>query len=275
MELELTGRVAIVSGASRGIGRATAERLVAEGCSVVLTGRTERDLDETAAELDGIGAGRVEAVAADMRDGSGVDRVVKTARSRFGPVGIAVSNVIGHVINPEREGDGPGAGFFVSMPSSGYAEEFRSLLVSAWMLARATTPDMKELGWGRIVNVGSIVAREPMTELPHVLPNTVRPAVAGLHRVLAHRLAPHGVTVNNVLTGFILTERNRSYFEWLAGQRGVPVDELIAAATAPIPLRRMGTPDEMAAVISFLCSQRAARVTGQSIPVAGGYTRHL
>ena len=124
--------------------------------------------------------------------------------------------------------------------------------------------------WGRICNIGSGVAREPTTDLPHILPNTVRAPVAGLYRVLAHRLAPEGITVNNLLTGSISTERNSSYWRWLAGERGQTVDEVTQGMRASIPLRRMGYPQEMAAVVAFLCSQRAARITGQSIPVTGG-----
>jgi 3-oxoacyl-[acyl-carrier protein] reductase len=134
---------------------------------------------------------------------------------------------------------------------------------------------MRAARWGRICNIGSGVAREPATHLPHVLPNAVRPAVAGMYRIMADRLRGDGITVNNVLTGSILTERNRAYWQWLAGERGASVAEVTEVVTAGIPLRRMGEPDEMAAVVAFLCSRQAARVTGQSIPVVGGGSAHL
>src|SRR6476659_3634027 len=97
--------------------------------------------------------------------------------------------------------------------------------MSSWALSHDGLPDMRAAGWGRICNIGSGVAREPTTELPHVLPNTVRPAVAGMYRMLAADLASEGITVNNLLTGSILTERNRSYWAWLAGERGETVEE--------------------------------------------------
>jgi 3-oxoacyl-[acyl-carrier protein] reductase len=107
------------------------------------------------------------------------------------------------------------------------------------------------------------------------LPNAVRPAVAGLYRIMADRLKGDGVTVNNILTGSILTERNRSYWVWLANERSMTVDEVTSGVTANIPLRRMGEPEEMAALVAFLCSEQAAKITGQSIPVVGGNSAHL
>jgi 3-oxoacyl-[acyl-carrier protein] reductase len=156
-----------------------------------------------------------------------------------------------------------------------YRDEFRQLFVSSWALAVACLPDMRTAGWGRICNIGSFAAREPVTHLPHALPNVVRPAVAGLHRLMAAREAAHGITVNNILTGGILTERNRSYWTWLAGQRGQTFTEVTAGVDARIPAGRQGEPEEMAALVAFLCSTGAARVTGQSIPVNGGESRHL
>jgi 3-oxoacyl-[acyl-carrier protein] reductase len=275
MDYGLEGKVAVVSGGSRGIGRAIATLLAGEGASVVIASRTQSSLDDAAAAIEATAPGRVEAVAADMTDPSEVDGVVRVARERFGPVGIAVSNVIGHVIDPEKEGSGPGAGTFGTMPAGEYGREFEHLFVSAWALAVAVLPDMRAQQWGRICNIGSGVAREPATHLPHVLPNAVRPAVAGLYRIMADRLKGEGVTVNNILTGSILTERNRSYWVWLANERSMTVDEVTSGVTANIPLRRMGEPEEMAALVAFLCSEQAAKITGQSIPVVGGNSAHL
>ena len=275
MDYGLEGKVALVSGGSRGIGRAIARTLVAEGASVMIAARTQSHLDAAASELDALAPGRVDAIAADMTDPAAVARVVAAARARFGPVSIAVSNVIGHVIDAAKEGSGPGAGTFASMPAEEYRREFQHLFVSAWALAHACLPDMRAAKWGRICNIGSGVAREPATELPHVLPNTVRPAVAGLYRMLAARLAGEGITVNNVLTGSILTERNLSYWRWLAEETGSTFDAVTVGFHARIPLRRQGQPEEMAALVAFLCSEQAARVTGQSIPITGGMNRHL
>ncbi len=275
MDYGIGGRVAIVSGGSRGIGRAIACTLAAEGASVVIAARTESDLHSAAAELEAVAPARILAVVANMTDPDDVARVVRAARERFGPVTIAISNVIGHVIDPGKEGAGPGPGTFASIAVDDYEQEFRQLFVSAWALATACLPDMRAARWGRICNIGSGVAREPATELPHLLPNVVRPSVAGMHRLLATRVASHGITVNNILTGSILTERNRAYWQWLAAERGQTVPEVSATMTDTIPLRRMGQPAEMAALVAFLCSEQARRITGQSIPVLGGGNRHL
>jgi 3-oxoacyl-[acyl-carrier protein] reductase len=275
MDLGLQGRVAIVSGGSRGIGRAIATMLAGEGANVVISSRRQSDLDDAAAAIEAANPGRVAAISADLTDVDDVKRVLTFAKQRFGPVDIAVSNVIGHVIDSAKEGKGPGAGTFYNMEAEHYREEFAHLLVSAWALAHECLPDMVLRRWGRIMNIGSGVAREPTKSLPHVLPNTVRPAVAGLYRVLARRYAAEGITVNNILTGSILTERNRSYWVWLAAQRGQSVAEVTAGVTADIPARRMGEPDEMAALVTFLASEQGGRITGQSIPVDGGINHHL
>jgi 3-oxoacyl-[acyl-carrier protein] reductase len=275
MDYGLDGKVAIVSGGSRGIGKAIALMLATEGVSVMLAARTESDLQSAAAEIAAVAGDRVATDAADMTNPSDVDRVVAVTRDRFGAVSIAISNVIGHVVDATKEGDGPGAGSFASMPAEEYRREFQQLFVSAWALAHSVLPDMRSAGWGRICNIGSGVAREPATNLPHVLPNVVRPAVAGMYRLMAHRLAGEGITVNNILTGSILTERNLAYWQWLANERGVAVDDVTSTFHAQIPIRRQGAPEEMAALVTFLCSNQARHITGQSIPVDGGISRHL
>lgn len=273
MELEIKERVAIVSGGSKGIGFATAEALLAAGAKVAITARNAEQLEAARVRLDPQGGGLVIAIAADMTEEAQVASVVEATVEAFGPVGIAVSNVVGHVIDAKEAG--PHAGFFEDVPPEGYRLEFKQLLLSAWHLARLVIPGMKAQGWGRIANVGSTVARESRWELPHILPNVVRPAVAALYRGLAADLAPFGVTVNNILTGSIATERNRAYFTWLAAERGVDRDAMLREMYAAGPIQRPGKPEEMAALIAFLCSERGRHISGQSIPVTGGRSRHI
>jgi NAD(P)-dependent dehydrogenase (short-subunit alcohol dehydrogenase family) len=275
MDYGLDGKVAIVSGGSRGIGKAITGALLSEGARVAIAARTQSHLDAAVDEFESAAPGRVAGFAGDMTDPADVDRIVASARDRFGPIAIAVSNVIGHVIDSGKEGAGPGAGNFTNMPAEEYRREFQQLTVSAWALAHSCLPDMRAAGWGRLVNIGSGVAREPALELPHVLPNVVRPATAGLYRMLAGSLRGEGITVNNILTGSILTERNLSYWTWLAGERGQTFEEVTVGFHSRIPLRRQGKPEEMAALVAFLCSPHANGITGQSIPVDGGISRHL
>jgi 3-oxoacyl-[acyl-carrier protein] reductase len=147
--------------------------------------------------------------------------------------------------------------------------------MSALWLAQTVLPAMLARRWGRILNVGSIVARESMWELPHILPNAVRPSTAGLYSKLANRHAGSGVTFNSLLTGGIATERNRAYSEWLAAERGTTYEAVMAERSAGIPLRRQGRPEEMASVAAFLCARSSGGISGQSIPICGGYTRHI
>ena len=273
MDLKLSGKVALVSGGSKGIGLATARLFAAEGAHVVIAARTEATLADALSGLETLAPGRVFAVAANMTEADGVTRVVAEARRMAGEIDIAISNVIGHQIEPD--GGGPPPGHFQTVPPKEIQAEFKQLVLSSWRLARAVAPSMRARGWGRIINVSSGVAREPAWDLPHVLPNMARPAAAALHRILSKQLSGSGVTVNSILTGSIATDRNRHYFEWLSKERGVPFEQLLAEIYAATPARRPGKPEEMAAAIAFLCSEAAGLINGQALPVTGGVMRHI
>lgn len=272
MDLSLQGRVALVSGGSKGIGLATARRLAMEGAAVVIAARSEGPIRDAVAAIGEIAPGRVHGVSADMTETAGVRQVVAAARAFAGEIDIAVSNVIGHQIEPD--GGGPPPGHFQTVPPAELKAEYKQLVLSAWRLAREVIPSMRARGWGRIINISSGVAREAMWELPHILPNVARPAAAALHRALARDLAGTGITVNSILTGSIATERNRSYMEWLAKERGQSFEQIIAEFYATTPARRPGLPEEMAATVAFLCSEQARLISGQGVPVTGGLVRH-
>lgn len=273
MDLRIEGKVAIVSGGSAGIGYAIAERLAREGAKVLIVGRSAGRARAAHDRLSEIAPGHAAMVAADMTKKDGVAAAMDAVRSAFGTPDIVVSNVIGHQV--DSEGDGPPPGFFRSVEPCEYTLEFQQLVMSALWLAQVALPDMLARKWGRILNVGSIVARESMWELPHILPNTARPSAAGLYSKLAYRHAGSGVTLNSLLTGGIATERNRAYSEWLAAERGTTYDAIMRQRSAGIPLRRQGLPEEMANVAAFLCAQASGGISGQSIPICGGYTRHI
>jgi NAD(P)-dependent dehydrogenase (short-subunit alcohol dehydrogenase family) len=275
VDLCIDGRVALVSGASSGIGFAVTEALADAGCSVMMTARTLARLEDAAAPLEKAAPDRIDVVAGDMTEAADVERVVASTRSRFGPIGIVLSNVSGYTLGQPRPVEGAGGGAFATAPPAAYREEFRNLVVGAWLLAQAALPDMLAAQWGRIVNIGSRVAREPDTSLPHALPNTVRPAAAGMHRLLAARLAGTGVTVNSILTGDINTDRGQKYWAALAAKHGVTLEQALAEEFRRIPIGRLGEASELAALVAFLCSEQARSITGQSLPVDGGMSRHL
>jgi len=263
MDLGITGRVAFVSGGSMGMGRATAELFALEGCRVVVAALPEHQdsITETVEAITAKG-GEAVGVAGDLTREEDVTRAVGVATEAFGSPDIAVANV-----------GGPGPGNFVDVSNEDFETALHSMTLSMVYLARAVLPHMREQKWGRIVNLGSGAAKEPPAELPHILANTARAAVVPLNKSLSNEFGRDGITINTIATGYIGTQRMRDYYARLAGERNLPVEDLISQLTANVPMRRVGTPEEMAGVIVFLCSELAGYVTGQFLAVDGGFHR--
>lgn len=261
MDFGIAGRVALVSGGSKGIGREVARLLAEEGARVVICGRGQQAVDEALAALRADGAEAV-GVACDMTTAEGVERAVGTARDAFGMPDIAISNV-----------HGPGPGDFFDVEPADFERVLREMTMSVVLLARAVIPAMRERGWGRLVNIGSGAAKEPPPDLKHILANTARAPVVTLNKSLSNEFGPDGITVNTVGTGFIATDRVRQYAEHVAQEKGITPQEALAGFAAGIPLRRPGRPEEIASVIAFLCSEPGGYVTGQLVGVDGGVTR--
>lgn len=262
MELGLTGKVALVAASSRGLGRAIAEELAAEGAELVMCARDEEALREAAASIrSGTGAA-VHAFPADLSDGAAVDGLVGSALAACGRVDVLVTNA-----------GGPPSGPFESHSMEVWDRAVRLLLESALRLVRGLLPGMRERGWGRIVTVTSIAVKQPVDGL--ILSNSVRAAVTGFARTLANEVAADGVTVNNVLPGYTRTARVEELASRIAERDGISEEEAMAAWEREIPMRRLGRPRELAALVAFLASERAGYITGTSIPVDGGWVRSL
>ena len=247
MNLQIVGKTALITGASKGIGFAIAEGLAAEGVRLVAVARDPAGL-EAAAERLRDGGGEVVTLAADVADPKAVQGLLDATRTRVGEVDILIANA-----------GGPPAGVPSSLDDAAWARAMELTLMSAVRLARALAPGMRQRGWGRIVNVTSLSVKQPIAEL--TLSNAMRSAVTAFARTLAGEVAAEGVTVNNVAPGYTATERLGALFA---------DDYARARLMASIPAKRFATPQEIAAAAVFLCSQQAAYVTGQTLVVDGG-----
>ena len=261
MDLGIAGRVALVSGGSRGLGRATAGLLADEGVEVVIPARTQSAVVLAVDEFRAWG-GRAVGVSADMTTLDGVERAVAMARTEFNAPDIAIANV-----------HSPLDGNFFDVDEADFHAAFQGLTVSIALLARAVLPEMKARGWGRFLNLGSGSAKEPPRELRHVLGNTARASGVTLCKSLANEFGPYGVTVNSIGTGLFRTGFMEDFFRRMARDESVESEAAIDAWCLNVPIRRPGRPEEMAAFCAFLCSEWAGYLTGQMISVDGGFGR--
>lgn len=262
MDLGLTDRVALVGGSSTGLGRAVAEALAAEGCDLVLCARKPEALAEAREAIAAASGRRVESVEADLATEAGCKSVVAAAHSAFGRVDILVTNT-----------GGPPAGSFESHDAAAWRAATALLLESALHLTRGVLPGMKERGWGRILTITSIAVKQPVEGL--ILSNTLRAGVTGFARTLANEVAPHGVTVNNLMPGYTRTDRLEDLAAHIARTKGITEEDARATWENETPAGRLGEPEELASLAAFLASDRASYITGQSIAVDGGWIRSL
>lgn len=262
MDLGIRGKVALVAASSRGLGRASAEALAAEGVELVLCARGEAALRATAEDIRRNAGVRVVDVVADVATRAGIDAVLSAANSAFGRVDILVTN-----------SGGPPAGPFETHAPEAWDAAVRANLTSVVELVRGVLPAMREQRWGRIVNVTSIAVKQPVDNL--ILSNSVRAAVTGFARTLANEVAPDGITVNNVMPGYTRTARVEELAARTSTLKGTTRDAAFAAWENQIPMGRLGEPSEFGAMVAFLCSTHASYTTGASIPVDGGWIKSL
>ncbi|MBI2218562.1 MAG: SDR family oxidoreductase [Candidatus Rokubacteria bacterium] len=256
MDLGLTGKTALVTAASKGMGKACALGLAAEGARVVVCARTEADVNAAADEIRAKTGAEVLALRADVTRADDVERLVARAQDRFGAIDVLVANC-----------GGPPRGGLEQFTDEQWHQAFDVAVLSTVRLIRAVVPGMRGRRWGRILTIQSTSVKQPVDGL--LLSNAVRPGIAGLVKTLSTDLGKDGITINAVLPGRIMTDRFLSG----ARQAGVPVDEYVARSSQDIPLGRVGTPEEFANVVVFLASERASYVTGVAMQVDGGVVR--
>jgi 3-oxoacyl-[acyl-carrier protein] reductase len=262
-ELSLSGMRALVCGGTQGIGRAIAFMFARAGAEVTLLARNPERLEQVRRELPTPEQQQHRILVVDMAQTEQLQRVLKEHLQQSGPAyHILVHNT-----------GGPPPGRLSEAPLDAFEHAFRQHLWSAHVLMQALLPGMRQLGYGRIVNILSTSVRQPIEGLG--VSNTVRAAMASWAKTLSVELAPMGITVNNILPGSIQTQRLESLWRYQAEQTGVPLESILEQTLQQIPMRRIGQPEEIAALALFLASPLAGYITGVSIPVDGGRTRCL
>jgi 3-oxoacyl-[acyl-carrier protein] reductase len=262
MDLGLQNKVALVAASSHGLGRAVAEELAAEGASLIICGRNKTDIEKAATEIKEGTSVEILAVQADVSRPDDVVRLVSSGTTQFGRIDILVTNA-----------GGPPTGTFETLSLEEWESATRLTFFSAIELTRQVLPGMKERRWGRILNITSITVKQPVESL--MLSNSMRAGLTGFARTLANEVATYGVTVNNILPGYTMTERVEELATQMAAKQGISAAEFKAKWEQEIPMRRLGEPREFAALATFLVSERASYITGASFQVDGGWIKSL
>ena len=262
MDLGLRNKVALVTAASQGLGRAVAESLAAEGAIVVICSRNKKALAETAAEIAAATKGEIAAFPADVSKPGEVKSLVQAVVKRFGTIHILVNNA-----------GGPPVESFDKLSDRTWDEGVQLTMMSVIRLVREAIPHMQKQHWGRIITINSIVGKQPIPEL--VISSTLRPGLIGLHKVLATQYARDGILINTVCPGFVMTRRQEEISRVRSAKAKLTVEQYVAQQTKEIPLGRYGTPQEIGDVVAFLASTRVGFLTGATLSVDGGMMRGL
>lgn len=262
MDLGIKDRVALVAAGSKGIGFAVAFELAREGARVFLCSRDEKRASEAAQKIHAETGATVAGIGADVTDERAVEHFVNLARERAGRIDILVTNA-----------GGPPTSSFAESDLDAFRKAFELNALSAIRLAKLVMPGMRAQKWGRVVNITSISAKQPIDGL--LYSNTVRAALTGWAKTVSNEVAADNVTVNNVAPGYTLTGRQDELAEARSKALGKSKEEIIASWATQGPMGRIGQPHEIAAAVVFLASERASYITGVTLQVDGGWVRGL
>ena len=259
MELGLKNKVAMVAAASKGLGRAIAESLAREGCRLSICSRSTDNLDPARFAIEDTG-GEVLAVSCDVSRPADLERWVEATEATFGQVDILVTNT-----------GGPPAAKFMNLSEDQWRSGIDSTLMNVVRLCKLVLPGMQQRKWGRIVNITSLVAKQPLELL--TISSTLRAGLSALTKTMADQVARDNVLINAVLPGHILTDRQVHLNELRANEQGITTEEYAKKVEQSIPMGRFGRADEIGDVVTFLCSEKASYITGASLQVDGGIIR--
>ncbi|MDB4924778.1 SDR family oxidoreductase [Mucilaginibacter sp.] len=257
MDLKLGNKVAIVLAASKGLGKAIATTLSAEGAKVIIGSRDENELNKTAGEIKKLTGNEVIAIPVDVSDSKQIEDFVKKAAIAFGRIDILLNNA-----------GGPPFDKFENFDTAAWQKAFELNLLSVAHMSRLVLPYLKKSGSGRIINIISGSTKSVLAN--SVLSTSMRLGVVGLAKMMADEFGPYNITVNNVGPGMILTDRIKHTLP-----KGVDLEEALKDRAKSIPLGRIGKPEELAALVAFLASEQASYITGTTIQVDGGASRAI
>lgn len=262
MDFGIKGKVALVVGGSKGIGREAAKMLAAEGCRVAIVARTQKHIDRTVEEITTAG-GDAMGLASDMSSQPGIESAVSAVTAQFGPPLIVVTQADFHV-----------RGYFEEIDrAEDYVDSYRTYTLSQVHMLRAVLPGMRAAGWGRFVHIGSGTAKEPQSLPPHTVANATRPSTVGLLKSVADEYAQFGITINTVAPGWIATKTTNWYLSTHEGLTDDEARKKWLIEKAGVPAGRAGDPEEIASTIVYLCSHLAGYLNGHYIVVDGAHHR--
>lgn len=257
MDLGLKDRVALVGASSQGLGKAIAKSLAQEGAKIAICSRNQRTLEETRQALEAETNAKVISVVADLSLKQDIEKLLETVQAKLGAIDILINNT-----------GNPPAGRLMDLAESDWEQAYQLVLMSAIRLTKGVIPGMMEQGWGRVINIATSAVEQPRGDL--LISTTFRTGLAAFSRALAADLARHNVLIHTVCPGVISTDAMLNLAKKMAAAEGITVETAEERLAFGVPMRRMGEPEEIAALVTCLASDKLNYMTGQTITMDGG-----